>query len=76
MQNKKLQNCKSIYTTTTINFQKYLDYNTIQRLNCVVDCFNVKIVEKFVDILYLQICESARRKVDMLSYILSWIFQC
>ena len=41
--NQYLQNCKLIYTKNTIF--KYLVHEKIQRLNCIISYFNVKMTK-------------------------------
>ena len=47
-QNQKLQNCKSVYLTIVRTFLIILDHDTIQRMNFLIRCFNVKFVEKWL----------------------------
>ena len=45
-----------MYTTAISNFQKYLDQDTIKRLNCVMVYFNTKVNDYLVEIINLQLC--------------------
>ena len=45
-----------MYTTAISNFQKYLDQDTIERLNCVMVYLNTKMNDYLVEIINLQLC--------------------
>ena len=54
----KMNSYKTVsqFTKQLVRFSNYLVHNTIQRMNSVIGCFNVKYVEIFVEKIYFQLC--------------------
>ena len=54
------KNCKSIFYKSEQNNLKQLSHDTIQLLKCVVHYLNMKMKEKSVEIVDLQLCSSLK----------------